>query len=75
MTYHQGAGAMEGVNLEWLAGLSGSTLVITLMSGWLFRRRDIRVGGEAGWGLRELLPRRRTMAGSWGPPSRDSQGT
>lgn len=75
MTYYQGAGAMEGVNLEWLAGLAGSTLMITLISWWLFRRRDIRVGGEAGWGLREFLSRRRIMAGSWGSPSGDSQGT
>ncbi|MEX2030921.1 MAG: ABC transporter permease subunit [Anaerolineales bacterium] len=75
MTYYQGAGAMEGVNLEWLAGVAGSTLVITLIAWRLFQRRDIRVGGEAGWGLREFLSRRGAMAGSWGPPSRDSQST
>lgn len=63
LTYYQGAEAMEGVNLEWLAGLAGSTLVITLIAWWLFRRRDIRVGGEAGWGLREILSRRRGAAG------------
>jgi hypothetical protein len=49
--FHQGAKALEGVNWGWLGGLFGVSLVLTLMAWWLFERRDIRVGGEAGWKL------------------------
>jgi len=49
--FHQGAKAIEGVNWGWLGGLFGVSLVLTLMAWWLFERRDIRVGGEAGWKL------------------------
>lgn len=49
--YYQGAEAANGLNWEWTAGLLGVTLVLVLLAWWRFERRDIRVGGEGGWGL------------------------
>jgi ABC-2 type transport system permease protein len=59
LAYFQGAFAAEGLNWEWLAGLFGAALVCVLVSWLLFHRRDIRVGGESGWGfeLKGLLKR------------------
>jgi ABC-2 type transport system permease protein len=51
MNYYQGAKAINGLNWEWLAGLMGFGLLFTLLACWLFQRRDIRVGGEGGWGM------------------------
>jgi ABC-2 type transport system permease protein len=49
--YHQGAGAMSGLNWGWLAGLFVAAFVLVLLAYLLFRQRDIRVGGERGWSL------------------------
>ena len=49
--FNQGAKIIEGVEWSWLGGLSGIALLIFLVSWGLFSRRDIRVGGEAGWQL------------------------
>jgi ABC-2 type transport system permease protein len=59
LAYFQGAYAIEGLNWEWLAGLIGAALVCILVAWLLFQRRDIRVGGESGWGfeLKGLLKR------------------
>jgi ABC-2 type transport system permease protein len=51
MNYYQGAKAINGVNWEWLIGLFGFGLLFSLLAWWLFQRRDIRVGGEGGWGI------------------------
>lgn len=59
--FTQGAKAIE--NLDWgaFAGLMGVSLLFILVAWWRFSKRDIRVGGEGGWGfpsLRKLLRRR-----------------
>ena len=51
MHYYQGGLAAEELNWEWLLGLLGFTLLFMLLAWLLFERRDIRVGGEAGWEL------------------------
>jgi ABC-2 type transport system permease protein len=52
--YYQGGDAIDGLNWEWLAGLSVVTLLFALLAWWRFQRRDIRVGGEGGWQLPRL---------------------
>jgi ABC-2 type transport system permease protein len=47
--FNQGAKIIEGVKWEWLGGMTGIAVVLFLLSWWVFSRRDIRVGGEAGW--------------------------
>jgi len=49
LTYYQSADAMQGLKLNWLAGLFGVAILLILFSWWLFQRREIRVGGEGGW--------------------------
>jgi ABC-2 type transport system permease protein len=49
--FNQGAKIIESVEWSWLGGLSGVALLLFLVSWGLFFRRDIRVGGEAGWQL------------------------
>lgn len=49
LTYYQSVNAMQGLNFNWLAGLLGVAILFILFSWWLFQRREIRVGGEAGW--------------------------
>lgn len=58
LTYYQSTDAMQGLNFNWLAGLLGVAIIFILFSWWLFQRREIRVGGEGGWNLTNLLPRR-----------------
>ena len=47
--YYQGGLAIDGLNLKWLAGLLGCSLLFSLLAWWRFERREIRVSGEAGW--------------------------
>jgi len=49
LTYYQSTDAMQGLKFDWLAGLLGVAILFILFSWWLFQRREIRVGGEAGW--------------------------
>lgn len=58
LAYYQGGQAVEGLNWGWLAGLLAAGLVLALAAWLLFRRRDIRVGGERTWKLPRLIPRR-----------------
>ena len=51
LNYYQGGDALNGLNLGWLIGLIGVTLIFTAIAAWLFQRRDIRVFGEGSWGL------------------------
>ncbi|HET7089312.1 MAG TPA: ABC transporter permease subunit [Anaerolineae bacterium] len=51
LTYYQSGEAIEGLNLGWFLGLLALSAVLAALSGWLFQRRDIRVGGEGGWRL------------------------
>jgi ABC-2 type transport system permease protein len=48
-TYFQGADAINGINISWLLGLFGATLLFGGLAWWRFERRDIRIGGEGGW--------------------------
>ena len=51
LNYYQAREAFDGLNGTWVAGLLGVTLVFIVLAWWLFRQRDIRVGGEGGWRL------------------------
>ncbi|MGB7538913.1 MAG: ABC transporter permease subunit [Anaerolineales bacterium] len=49
--YYQGGLAIDGMKWgQWAAMLAVSALFV-IAAGWRFERRDIRVGGEGGWGL------------------------
>jgi len=49
--YYQGGLAVHGLNWTWLGALLGAALLLALAAWALFRRRDIRVGGERSWHL------------------------
>lgn len=51
LKYYQGGLAMNGLNLEHLLILSGSSAIFLLLAWLLFLRRDIRVSGEGSWRL------------------------
>jgi ABC-2 type transport system permease protein len=52
--FFQGGKAIDGMNWTWFGGLLGISAVFCLLAWLLFRRRDIRVGGERSWGLPAL---------------------
>jgi len=52
--YYQGGDAVTGLNWGWLGGLLAMSALFALLAWLLFRRRDIRVGGERGWRLPSL---------------------
>ncbi len=52
--YYQGGLAVEGVNWSWVGGLLFAALVLAAGAWALFRRREIRVGGEHSWRLSDL---------------------
>jgi ABC-2 type transport system permease protein len=58
LRYYQGGQAVEGLNWGWLAGLLAAALLLAAGAWLLFRRRDIRVGGERSWRVPRLIPRR-----------------
>jgi beta-exotoxin I transport system permease protein len=49
LRYYQSGAAIHGLNLGWLAGLIGASILFSALAWWSFERRDIRVGGEGGW--------------------------
>lgn len=59
LAYYQSGSAIDGLNLEWFAGLLAAGLVCVLFALWRFQRRDIRVGGEGGWSLSWLRRRQK----------------
>jgi ABC-2 type transport system permease protein len=60
--YYQGGLAIDGMDWnEWLVMLGVSALFV-LIAWWRFSRRDIRVGGEGGWGLPRFSIRKRRTA-------------
>jgi hypothetical protein len=61
LKYYQGGKAIDGMNWGWFAGLLAVSAVLCLLALLLFRRRDIRVGGERSWGLPSL---RRSAGGA-----------
>lgn len=59
LNYYQGGDAINQMNWEWILGLLGFSLLFVLLAWWAFQRRDIRVGGEGGWGLPRLKIQRK----------------
>lgn len=53
--FFQGGDALNGLNWGWVAGLTAVALLLSAAAWLLFRRRDIRVGGERGWSWRPRL--------------------
>jgi hypothetical protein len=51
MYFNQGGRAVDGLNWGWLGGLLGVALLLAVLAMLLFRRRDVRVGGERSWTL------------------------
>lgn len=47
--YFQTAMSFQQLNLTWLFGLLGVSLVFTLLAYFRFTRRDIRLSGEGSW--------------------------
>jgi ABC-2 type transport system permease protein len=63
LNYYQTDTAFKSLNLTWFGGLLLAALVLALLAWLQFERRDIRVGGEAGWKLPSLRLWRRRTAG------------
>lgn len=51
-SFLQGGDALIDLNWTWFIGLLVTGVILTGLAWVLFRRRDIRVGGERGWGWR-----------------------
>lgn len=61
-SYYQGSEAMTEINLVWLFGLIGISIVMALLAWWRFVRRDIRLSGEGNIHLPKLLQLRKRPA-------------
>lgn len=59
LNYYQSQDAFASLNSEWMIGLFAAAGVFVLVAWWRFLRRDLRVAGEGGWKLNDLLPLRR----------------
>jgi ABC-2 type transport system permease protein len=57
--YYQGGLAIDGMKWDVLAAMVGVSLLLVILAWWRFERRDIRVGGEGGWFIPMLSPRKR----------------
>jgi ABC-2 type transport system permease protein len=60
--YYQGGLAIDGMNWGQWAVMIGVSALFVIAAWWRFERRDIRVGGEGGWGLPKFLSGRRKAA-------------
>lgn len=60
--YYQGSDAMVELNLVWLFGLIGISILMALLAWWRFIRRDIRLSGEGNFRLPGLLRLRKKTA-------------
>ncbi len=60
LKYYQTQEAFAGLNSEWILGLTAAALIFILLAGWRFLGRDLRVAGEGGWKLKDLLPTSRS---------------
>lgn len=59
LTYYQGGKAITELNVAWLVGLLGVSLLFIVLAWQLFERRDLRVGGEgSGPSLKRVRLRR-----------------
>ncbi len=56
LNYYQGGAAVDGLDGNSPASLLAAAALATVVSSFLFLRRDIRVGGERGWSLPSLKP-------------------
>lgn len=54
LNFYQGGSAVAGLDWVNLSGLTGISVILSLIAWWLFNRREIRVGGEGGWKLPKL---------------------
>lgn len=50
--YYQGGYAMDGLDVLPVLSLLAIAVILGLIALWRYQRRDIRVGGEGGWGFR-----------------------
>jgi ABC-2 type transport system permease protein len=55
--YYQGGSAMDGIDALPVIVLLGISFALCLLALWRYQRRDIRVGGEGGWGFQWLRKR------------------
>jgi ABC-2 type transport system permease protein len=53
--YYQMGDALIDLQWGWILGLTAAALLLCALAWFLFRRRDIRVGGERGWNWRPRL--------------------
>jgi ABC-2 type transport system permease protein len=56
--YYQGGLAIDDMNWGQWGIMLGVSALFVILAGWRFERRDIRVGGEGGWGIPFLAGRR-----------------
>jgi ABC-2 type transport system permease protein len=56
--YYQGGYAMDGLDAAPILVLAGIALLLMLLALWRYQARDLRVGGEGGWGIRWFARRR-----------------
>lgn len=56
LNFYQGGQAVNGLHWDWVAGLFAAALCFGLLGWFLFQRRDIRVGGERTFRLKDLIP-------------------
>ncbi len=59
--FYQGGLALNNLNWGDLGVLAGFSALFILIAWWRFERRDIRVGGEGGWGLSRLSLRKNNI--------------
>lgn len=60
--YYRGGLAIDEMNWGQWAVMLGISALFVLVAWWRFERRDIRVGGEGGWGLPMISIRKRNAA-------------
>lgn len=61
--YFQGGESLVDMNWGWAVGLIVAGFVLAAVAWFLFRRRDIRVGGERSWNLRGAIRPNRAASG------------
>ncbi len=54
--FYQGGYAILGVNTDYLVIVFEGAVLFLFLSWWQFLRRDLRVAGESGWKLKDILP-------------------
>jgi ABC-2 type transport system permease protein len=57
--YYRGGLAIDGMNWEQWAAMIAVSAIFVALAWWRFEHRDIRVGGEGGWGIPFPVGRRR----------------